>query len=80
MSLKQRISGRCGHLSNGDAADLVREVRPQRLRTLLLAHLSQQCNAPYLAREAMERAVADIGRNVSLDVLDQDFPSQLYEF
>jgi phosphoribosyl 1,2-cyclic phosphodiesterase len=80
VSLKQRISGRCGHLSNGDAADLVREVRPPRLKTLLLAHLSQQCNAPYLAREAMESAVADLGRNVTLDVLEQDSPSALYEF
>ena len=80
VSLKQRISGRCGHLSNGDAADLVREVRPPRLKTLLLAHLSQQCNAPYLAREAMEPAVADLGRNVTLDVLEQDSPSALYEF
>lgn len=80
VSLKQRISGRCGHLSNGDAADLVREVQPPRLKTLLLAHLSQQCNAPYLARESMERAVADLGRSVALDILDQDSPSPLYEF
>ena len=80
VSLKQRIAGRCGHLSNGDAADLVREVRPQRLKTLLLAHISRQCNAPYLALEAMRSAVAELERPVSLEVLDQDAPSPLYEF
>ena len=69
VSLKQRIAGRCGHLSNGDAADLVREVQPPRLKTLLLAHLSRQCNAPYLALESMRAAVAELGRPVTLDVL-----------
>ncbi len=80
VSLKQRIAGRCGHLSNGDAADLVREVQSPRLKTLLLAHISRQCNAPYLALEAMRPAVADLGRPITLDVLDQDTPSPLYEF
>ena len=80
VSLKQRIAGRCGHLSNGDAADLVREVQPPRLKTLLLAHISRQCNAPYLALEAMRPAVADLGRPITLDVLGQDTPSPLYEF
>ena len=80
VSLKQRIAGRCGHLSNGDAADLVREVCPQRLKTLLLAHISKQCNAPYLALETMRSAVAELGRPVALEVLYQDAPSPLYEF
>ena len=81
VSLKQRISGRCGHLSNQDAADLVREVAPQNLKTLLLAHLSRPCNAPHLALESMREALKDIEReDVSLAALDQDEPSDLYEF
>ena len=80
VSVKQRIAGRCGHLSNGDAADLVREVRPTRLKTLLLAHLSRHCNAPYLALESMRAAVSELGHPVTLDVLSQDAPSPLYEF
>ena len=59
-------------------ADLVREVCPQRLRTLLLAHISKQCNAPYLALETMRSAVAELGRPVALEVLYQDAPSPLY--
>lgn len=80
VSLKQRIAGRCGHLSNGDAAELVREVNPPRLKTLLLAHISRHCNAPYLALEAMRPVVAELGHPITLDVLDQDTPSPLYEF
>ena len=81
VSLKQRIAGRCGHLSNQDAADLVREVAPPNLKTLLLAHLSQPCNAPHLALESMREALKDIGRaDVVLAALNQDEPSDLYEF
>ena len=81
VSLKQRISGRCGHLSNQDAADLMREVAPPNLKTLLLAHLSRPCNAPHLALESMREALKDIEReDVVLAALDQDEPSDLYEF
>ena len=81
VSLKQRIAGRCGHLSNQDAANLVREVAPPNLKTLLLAHLSQPCNAPHLALESMREALKDIGRtDVVLTALNQDEPSDLYEF
>jgi phosphoribosyl 1,2-cyclic phosphodiesterase len=81
VSLKQRIAGRCGHLSNQDAADLMREVAPPNLKTLLLAHLSRPCNAPHLALESMREALKDIEReDVALAALDQDEPSDLYEF
>lgn len=81
VSLKQRVAGRSGHLSNGQAADVLRELNPSGLRTLLLAHLSQQCNAPWLAREAMERALEELDRtDVALATLEQDVPSDLYEF
>lgn len=80
-SLKQRIRGRSGHLSNDQAADAVREVNPPKLRTLLLAHLSHQCNADYIAVETMQRALKDLGRaDVTLAALSQDVPSALYEF
>lgn len=80
-SLKQRIRGRSGHLSNDQAADALRELNPQNLRTLLLAHLSSQCNANYLAVEAMARALRDLHRaDITLAALAQDEPSALYEF
>ncbi len=46
--LKQRISGKGGHLSNSEAAQLARKCC-SRLKTLALAHLSEHNNTPELA-------------------------------
>ena len=60
---------------------MVRELNPPTLHTLLLAHISGQCNADYLAVETMERALKELRRtDVSLAALSQDEPSDLYEF
>ena len=61
-SVKQRISARHGHLSNGAAAKLVEEVAGPELRDLLLGHISEDCNRPELARKVMEEALARVGR------------------
>jgi phosphoribosyl 1,2-cyclic phosphodiesterase len=50
---KQRISSRHGHLSNDQAADLIGEVASEDLRHVVLGHLSSDCNAPGVAREAV---------------------------
>jgi len=59
-SLKQRILGPKGHLSNRMAAALLCEVATPRLQAVYLAHLSQDCNRPHLAettvRELLGRA------------------------
>ncbi|HMP73426.1 MAG TPA: MBL fold metallo-hydrolase [Kiritimatiellia bacterium] len=58
-SLKQRIRGRQGHLSNRDAAELVSAVAGPQLQRVYLAHLSEDCNRGHLAvrevREALDR-------------------------
>jgi len=48
-ALKERIRGPGGHLSNGEAAELL-AASGRRLRWACLAHLSQQNNTPELAR------------------------------
>lgn len=48
-SVKQRILSRHGHLSNQAAAGLVGEIASPDLQHVLLAHLSEDCNAPALA-------------------------------
>ena len=53
--VKQRIMSRHGHLSNDAGAKLVAEIAGHRLRQVVLGHLSQDCNRPDLALEAMER-------------------------
>ena len=54
-SVKQRIMSRHGHLSNDAGAKLVAEIAGNRLRRVVLGHLSRDCNRPDLALEAMER-------------------------
>jgi len=79
--LKRRIAGNCGHLSNEDGAELLRMARPERLKCLLLGHLSRECNAPHLALWAAKAALADIGREGAvLAALEQDKADDLREF
>lgn len=52
-SLKHRVAGRFGHLSNADAGYLVSCLDRSRLRHLIAAHLSQQNNRAELARRAL---------------------------
>lgn len=52
-SLKQRIAGRLGHLANDVAASLLAQLDRTHLRHLVAAHLSEQNNAPALARQAL---------------------------
>ena len=54
-SVKQRILSRHGHLSNQAAAKLVAEIATENLRHILLAHLSEDCNTPDLARETIRQ-------------------------
>ncbi len=48
-SLKRRIAGRGGHLSNAEAAGLLQSVPQGQLRWACLGHLSEQNNSPELA-------------------------------
>ena len=48
-SLKRRISGRGGHLSNEQAAELLSEVCGPATRSVVLCHLSEHNNQPHLA-------------------------------
>ncbi|MFO7936257.1 MAG: MBL fold metallo-hydrolase [Kiritimatiellia bacterium] len=59
-SLIQRISGRSGHLSNEDAAELLVQAASSRLKSIVLAHLSEDCNTARLARETVMNALAEI--------------------
>ena len=61
-SLIQRIAGPRGHLSNGDACELVRRFASPRLKRLFLAHLSGECNTPTLALGAMRETLVEMNR------------------
>jgi phosphoribosyl 1,2-cyclic phosphodiesterase len=48
--LKQRILSRLGHLSNEDVADWIKDGFDGAAKYIVLAHLSQRANNPYLAK------------------------------
>ena len=52
-SLKARVGGRFGHLSNDQAAELLAQLDTQRLQHLVAAHLSEQNNTSMLACGAL---------------------------
>lgn len=70
--LKTRIAGRSGHLSNVDAAELICSALTDHLHTLLLAHLSDECNTAALALNTMRQKLREAGReDVRIEVLSQ---------
>jgi phosphoribosyl 1,2-cyclic phosphodiesterase len=55
-SLKARVGGRWGHLSNDTSADILTQCLHGGLRHLVAAHLSEQNNRPELAAAALAQA------------------------
>jgi len=74
-SLKQRILGRHGHLSNEAAAEAAAQIMSAELRQLYLAHLSRECNKTELAHRVMSASLQKIGAtHVQLQIAAQDVP------
>jgi phosphoribosyl 1,2-cyclic phosphodiesterase len=76
--LIERVLGDEGHLSNVQAAALVRAVlarsTPGRLRHLVQLHLSRECNRPALAREAARTLLEEMGLSITVSTAKQDAP------
>ena len=58
-SLKRRITGRGGHLSNSQTAEILSEIMTPELRTVVLCHLSDKNNAPHLAESEVLMRIGD---------------------
>jgi len=78
-SLKQRVAGRHGHLSNRDAADGLPELLGDRLRWVVLYHLSQTNNLPALAVAEIGEALAREGAAAEIALTEQDRPTPWLE-
>lgn len=63
-SLKARIGGSHGHLSNDTAADILAASLHGALRHVVAAHLSEQNNRPDLARRALGSACGTPGNEI----------------
>jgi len=72
-SLKSRISGPYGHLSNDHASQILDAVDRSRLNKVVGAHLSQQNNTPELARSAIEAVVGEEDVEVLIACQEQGF-------
>jgi phosphoribosyl 1,2-cyclic phosphodiesterase len=58
-SVKQRVMGRNGHLSNEVACSFIREVLDGRTSTLILGHLSEHNNHPEIVRLMASQALEE---------------------
>jgi phosphoribosyl 1,2-cyclic phosphodiesterase len=72
-NLKQRVMGAHGHLSNRDAGILLGGAASGRLRHVVLAHLSEECNRPEIALETARKALN--GQATEIVVATQHAPS-----
>jgi phosphoribosyl 1,2-cyclic phosphodiesterase len=78
--LKQRVAGRMGHLSNEEAAGLLRATVDADCLAVLLAHLSEKNNTPGLARASAAQALARAGaRRVTMRVASARQPTPAVE-
>jgi phosphoribosyl 1,2-cyclic phosphodiesterase len=75
-SLKNRIRGPGGHLSNGEAAEILRANAPKRLKWACLAHLSEDNNTPALAMRTHRRI---LGQGMPLFVASRYEASAVWE-
>lgn len=73
-SLIERIEGRWGHLSNEQAAELVRRLAHSGLRHVILAHLSSECNTPAHAATTMQSVLHELQPSAQLHVSHRDIP------
>jgi phosphoribosyl 1,2-cyclic phosphodiesterase len=80
FSVRARIAGASGHLSNEDAAEFIRRTGFVLLRSLHLAHISEECNSTYDAYKCMAEALWECGLgDITLSCFSQNEPSCMYE-
>ncbi|QRX82542.1 MBL fold metallo-hydrolase [Glaciimonas sp. PAMC28666] len=72
-SLKRRIGGEYGHLSNDAAADILAALDQSLLRKVIGAHLSARNNAPALALAALQRGRINPTTELTIACQDDGF-------
>ena len=74
-SLKHRIMSRSGHLDNRTTADCLPILLGPRTRSLLLAHISGECNDHELLRSIIQQRLTELDRrDIDWRLLRQDDP------
>lgn len=82
-SLKRRIMGDFGHLSNETAGKVIAHAAEKGTRRFLLGHLSRENNFPELAYQTVCNTLCEkqikVGSDVSLDVVLRDRVGKIVE-
>ncbi len=82
-SLKRRVLGEFGHMSNDAAGNLITKVIKKGTEIVLLGHLSKENNFPQLAYKTVENILIengiDVNPGVCLDMTYRDRSSNTYE-
>ena len=60
-ALKQRIRSKIGHLSNNEAGRLLTEIAGEKLKKVLLAHISRDCNTTSMAENTVRHYLEESG-------------------
>ena len=84
-ALKRRIWGNKGHLSNETCGNLLNEIISDRLKNVILGHLSKEINLPELAYETIRNEINMADGNycaddISIQVASRTEPSCHIEF
>ena len=74
-SLKQRVGGRRGHLSNDEAACALEQIVRDELECVVAYHLSEVNNMPALARRALAETLDRLGSPARIELTEQDSPT-----
>ena len=69
--LKERISGRYGHLSNAASAEILARIASSRLQRVVAAHLSRENNRADLAKNAFATALGGAADDIFVATQDQ---------
>lgn len=77
-SVKQRVMGRRGHLSNDLASEFIRDGLDATTETLVLGHLSEHNNHPEIARLAALQALAERDLRLRLVVAEPGRPTEVF--
>lgn len=75
LALQQRVRSSHGHLANQDAAEFLRILLHDKLRCIVLAHLSETNNLPRLAQQAA--ASVNCGEGSEILTAAQDVPMSI---
>ena len=79
-SVKQRVMGRNGHLSNAVVCDYLENDLDRGVQTLILGHLSEHNNHPELVRIGAEQSLERGGINPRLVIAEQKKTTEVFTY